>query len=91
MIAPALSRIQKKLVNSVAVIGLQKRMGSDLAFGGEQTMKKAGLYIAMDNSSLKIVSAKIPANPKVQPRNMKWSFQYANEGTTFLNIQRSYE
>ena len=92
MIAPALARIQRKLVilNSVAVAALQKRTGSDTAFGGEQTLKKAGLYIAMNPGKLKIVSAKIPTDPKVIPKNMQWTFNHTNEGTTFTDIQPFY-
>ncbi len=91
MIAPALAKIQIRLKNSVAVVGLQKRKNSDTAYGGEQTLKKAGLYIAMDNGKLKIVSAKRATNPKVIPKNMTWTFQYDQEGTNFLNITPSYE
>lgn len=90
MIAPSLARIQKKLVNSVAMVALQKRVGSDTAFGGEQTLKKAGLYIAMNPGKLKIVSAKIPTDPKVIPRNMQWTFKHTNEGTTFTDITPFY-
>ena len=92
MIAPALARIQTKLalLNSVGAIGLQKRSNSDTAFGGEQTLKKATLYIAMNPGKLKIVSAKVWANPKVNPVNMQWSFEYDNEGTRFFNIAPYY-
>lgn len=88
MIAPALARIQKKLVNSVAVVGLQKHSKRDMAFGGEQTLKKAGLYIALDTNKLKIVRAKVHTSPKINPVNMQWTFIYDQEGTAFTNIQR---
>jgi len=94
MIAPALAKIQKqlhKLGNCAAVIGLQKKRNSDTAYGGEQTLKKASLYLAMNPGKLKIISAKIHTDPKVNPTNMQWTFQYDDEGTKFLNIQRSYE
>ncbi len=90
MIAPALARIQIKLRNSVAVIGLQKKKSSDLAFGGEQTLKKASLYLAMNPGRIKIVSAKVPADPKILPKNMQWSFKYDEAGTNFLNPQHYY-
>ena len=88
MIAGAIAKIQVKLRRSVAVIGLQKRGNSDTAYGGEQTLKKAGLYLAMNPGKLKIVSAKIPADPKVQPKNMQWTFDYNEQGTKFSNIAR---
>ena len=94
MIAPAIARIQTKLQqlgNCVAVIGLQKKRNSDTAYGGEQTLKKSTLYLAMNPGLIKIVSAKIHTDPKVDPKNMQWTFQYDDEGTNFLNIQRSYE
>ena len=90
MIAPALAKIQAKLKNSVAVVGLQKRVGSDWAFGGEQTLKKATLYLAMNPGKLKIVSAKVPTNPKLLPKNMQWSFSYDKAGAEFIDVQRYY-
>ncbi len=94
MIAPALARIQQqlhKLGNCVAAIGLQKKRNSDTAYGGEQTLKKTTLYLAMNKGKLKIVSAKVHTDPKINPTNMQWTFLYDDEGTNFLNITRSYE
>ena len=92
MIAPAVAKIQVRLVglNSVAIIGLQKKMGSDWAYGGQQTLKKATFYLAMDVGKLKIISAKIPADPKILPKNMQWSFGYNETGSDFTNIERYY-
>ena len=44
----------------------------------------------MDNKKIKIVDAKVPADPKLHPKNMQWTFSYDESGTQFLNIQRSY-
>jgi len=93
MIAPAIAKIQKKLQelkNCVAVIGLQKKFSSDTAYGGEQTMKKASLYIAMNPGKLKIISAKIHTDPRVDPKNMQWTFEYNDEGTRFSKITPYY-
>ena len=91
IIGGLISKIRKKLPdNSVAVIGLQKPSSRDIAFGGEGTLKDATLYIAMDSNKLKIVDAKVPADRKVLPKNMQWTFTYQDEGTNFLNIQRCY-
>lgn len=90
MIAPAIAKIQRKLQelgNCVAAIGLQKKKDSDTAYGGEQTMKKASLYLAMNPGKLKIISAKIHTDPRVDPKNMQWTFVYLDEGTRFDNVQ----
>ncbi len=93
VIGAAIAKVDKKLqgLNSVAVVGLQKPFGRDTAFGGEQTLKVATMYLAMNDGMLKIVDAKVHTDKKVNPKNMKWSFLYDDEGTNFINIQRSYE
>ena len=92
MIGAQVKKIDQKLqgLNSNAAIGLQKPAGRDTAFGGEQTLKAPTLYLAMDANKLKIVDAKVPADKKLHPKNMAWTFLYNNEGTSFENIQRSY-
>lgn len=93
LIGAQIKKIDEKLqgLNSNAVIGLQKPFGRDMAFGGEQTIKAATFYLAMDSSKLKIVDAKVPADKRVHPKNMQWTFQYDDEGTNFLNIIQSEE
>jgi len=91
LIGAAIGKIRKKLTKvggSLAVVGLQKPYHRDVPVGGEQTLKNTDLYIAMDSSKLKIVDAKVPANKRIHPKNMQWTFQYDEEGTNFLNIQR---
>ena len=89
LIGAAVGKVLHKLQgNSVAVIGLQKPYNRDIAVGGEGTLRKADLYLAMDNSKLKIVDAKVPADKRVHPKNMQWTFVYDDEGTNFLNIQK---
>ncbi len=92
LIGAQIKKIDHKLqgLNSVALIGLQKPSTRDTAFGGEQTLKAPSLYIAMDNKKLKIVDAKVPANKKVHPKNLQWTFDYFDEGTRFDNIQESW-
>jgi len=92
LIGAQIKKIDHKLqgLNSVALIGLQKPTMRDTAFGGEQTLKAPSLYIAMDNKKLKIVDAKVPANKKVHPKNLQWTFDYFDEGTRFDNIQESW-
>lgn len=78
----------KKVGGSIAVIGLQKPYHRDIAVGGETTLKTADLYLSLDSSKLKIHDAKVPANKRLHPKNMQWTFQYDDEGTNFLNIQQ---
>ena len=93
MIGAQVKKIDQKLqtLNSNAVIGLQKPSSRDTAFGGEQTLKAPTLYLAMDSNKLKIVDAKVPADKKLHPKNMAWTFLYEDEGTNFINITPSYE
>jgi len=89
LIGAAVSKVRRKLNGGVAVIGLQKPYNRDTAFGGEQTLKDATLYIALDSGKLKIVDAKVPADKTIHPKNMQWSFTYDEEGTKFNNIKLS--
>ena len=93
MIGAQIKKIDQKLqgLNSNAVIGLQKPLMRDTAFGGEQTLKAPTLYLAMDAQKLKIVDAKVPECKDIHPKGLQWSFQYSEEGTQFLNIQPYYE
>ena len=92
LIGAQIKKIDHKLqgLNSVALISLQKPAMRDTAFGGEQTLKVASLYIAMDNSKLKIVDAKVPADKSVHPKNMQWTFVYEDDGTRFSQITPYY-
>lgn len=95
-IAGLVKKIDQKIqgLNSVAVVGLQKPVGSDFAYGGQQTMKVTSLYVAVDIAKLKIVSFKEPSDEmkekNISPRNMQWAFQYSEEGTQFYNIEQWY-
>ena len=93
LIGAQVKKIDQKLqgLNSNAVIGLQKPTGRDIAVGGEGTLKAATLYVAIDSQKLKIVDAKVPADKKIHPKNMAWSFVYSDQGTRFDNIVPSYE
>jgi len=92
LIGAQVKKVDHKLqgLNSIAVIGLQKPSMRDTAFGGEQTLKTTSLYIAMDSNKLKIVDAKVPADKKIHPKNMQWTFVYEDEGTRFTKIEPYY-
>ena len=53
-----ISKIWNKLENGVAIIALQKNQGRDFGRGGEATLDRARLYLAIDDGRVKIVKAK---------------------------------
>jgi len=99
LIGDEIDKIFRKLDRGIAVIGLQKPPPTtvyvkgvkklvyrDLAYGSGFTAKRAVLYISLDNNVLKLVVAKTPLNPKVNPTNMMWVFWLKN-GAEFIDIQ----
>ena len=92
LIGAQLKKVDHKLqgLNSVAVVGLQKPSDRDTAFGKEQTLKVASLYLALDSHKLKIVDAKVATDKKMHPKNMQWTFDYEDEGTKFTNVQEAW-
>lgn len=50
--------IHDRLGEGVAIIFLQKKAGEDLARGGQYTLDKARLYVAVDKGKAKIIDAK---------------------------------
>ena len=53
-----IAEIWRKLEGAIAIIALQKPQGRDMAFGGEGSIEKARLALAMEKGKLKIVSGK---------------------------------
>jgi len=53
-----IARIWKKLDGAIAIINIQKPQGRDFGWGGEGTIEKARLALAVDKGTLKIVAAK---------------------------------
>ena len=90
LVGTEIDAIFRKLNKGVAVIGIQKPLGRDLGYGGMFSAKRAALYISLGGNRLKLVYVKTPANPKVNPSNMTWSFNSAEDGIHFINIQRYY-
>ena len=99
LIGDEIDKVFRKLDRGIAVIGLQKPPPTtvyvkgvkklvyrDLAYGSGFTAKRAALYISLDNNVLKLVVAKTPLNPKVNPTNMMWVFWLKN-GAEFIDIQ----
>ena len=58
MIGKYLLDIHNKLKRGIAFIALQKPYGRDYARGGESSLDKPRLYLAMNPGQVKIISAK---------------------------------
>jgi len=82
--------LQKPPPTKTLVRGVEKLIGRDLAYGGGFTAKRAVLYISLSRGRLKLVYVKTPANPKVHPDNMAWTFDISDDGSHFINIQQDY-
>lgn len=102
MVGIEIDRIYQKLERGVAIIGLQKPPPSkimvrgvekiidrDLAYGGGFTAKRAVLYISLSAGKCKLVYVKTPANGRIVPDNMTWTYQFSEDGY-FTNAQRYY-
>jgi hypothetical protein len=60
LMAPTITEVFSKLTTGVAVIGIQKKFGSDIARGGEATLEKPRLAIALSyNKEKNFFTAKI--------------------------------
>ena len=64
-----------RLGKGIAIIALQKKKGSDIGRGGDFTLEKPRLYMAMQPGELKIVKGKNWANPDINPNNMTFKFR----------------
>lgn len=94
-----ISRIFRKLDRGMALVGLQKKrnittfkgdkINFDVGYGGDLTLKRPSLYLAMGQHHLKIVKGKSWANPIINPNGMEWSFKLVG-GSKFVNIDRVY-
>ncbi len=102
LVGTEIDEVFRKLKTGVAVIGLQKPPPSpviirgvkklierDLAYGGGFTAKRAVLYITMGSHKLKLLYVKTPKDPKVNPKNMCFSYEFNGSGS-FSNIKRYY-
>ncbi len=100
LVGAEIDAIFRKLTTGCVIIGLQKPppivsiykgikkvIDRDLAYGGGFTAKRAAIYISLSSHRLKLVYVKTPANPKINPNNMVWSYDFDEKGN-FTNIQR---
>ena len=103
LVGVEIDQIFQTLRNGVAIIGMQipppsktivrgveKLVDRDYAYGGGSTAKRAFIYISMlSGRKLKLKHVKKPANPKINPENMMWTYSIDEIGM-FCNIQRYY-
>jgi hypothetical protein len=78
--------IHKKLKGAVAVIAIQKQPGRDEGRGGNMTLEKPRLALAMDHGKIKIVKAKNWKDPMNNPRNQQYLFK-TYKGCRFSQIR----
>jgi hypothetical protein len=103
LVGQEIDNIFRKLTTGCAIIGLQKPAPSvtyirgvkkiidrDLAYGGSFSAKRAVVYISLSSHRLKLVYVKTPMNPKINPNNMMWSYDFDENGY-FTNIKRYFE
>ncbi len=74
-----------RLKTGVAVIAIQKNKGRDEGLGGQRSLEKARLYMALEQGRLKIVKAKNWMNPQINPNGMFMEFRLA-KGCYFKGI-----
>lgn len=102
LVGAEIDAIFRKLTTGAAIIGLQKPppavtmvkgvrkvIERDLAYGGAFSAKRACVYISMGSNRLKLVYVKTRANPRVNPNNAQWSYDFDPDGY-FTNVQRYY-
>ena len=53
-----IKQIYDKLKKGIAIIAIQKNKGTDAGLGGQRTLEKPRLYLAMESGKIKIVKAK---------------------------------
>ncbi len=75
--------IFERLNKGLAIIALQKKTGVDTGRGGEFTLEKPRLYLAMDSGTIKIVKGKNWANNEINPNTLSWTFKLVG-GARFI-------
>ncbi len=75
LVGGMIKAIYDKLDNGLAVIALQKNPGVETGLGGQRSIEKARLAIAMDQNRLKITKAKNWTVPGQNPNGMEIRFK----------------
>jgi len=79
-----IAQIWKKLDGAIAIVNLQKPHNRDFGWGGEGTIEKARLALAIDKGTVKIVSAK-SWKCRENPNGKKINFKLVG-GSKFIPI-----
>jgi AAA+ ATPase superfamily predicted ATPase len=77
-----ISDIFNNLDKGIAIIAIQKEPGRDSGRGGEFTLEKPRMALAIDKGKLKIVKGKIWAS-ETNPDGMEWEFKLV-KGARFI-------
>jgi len=88
-VSEEMTQIFRKLRKGVAIIGLQKPPGRDLAYGAAFSAFRAQFYISLDANKCKIIYVKTPRDSREQADNKQWTFKLEN-GIEFKNVKESY-
>lgn len=72
-----------RLRGGIALIALQKNQGVDWGLGGQRSLEKARLYLAMEPGRLKIIKCKNWATPTFNPNRLQITFKLAR-GCRFI-------
>lgn len=78
-----ISSIHRQLKRGVCVIAMQKPKGRDSAFGGQETLNKPRIAIALEPGRAKIVKAKNWACENINPKGLVRDFKLA-QGSEFV-------
>ena len=78
-----IKEIYDKLNKGIAIIALQKNAGQDHGLGGQRSIEKARLYLAMDYGRIRIIKGKNWANPTVNPNGLELHFKLVH-GCNFI-------
>ena len=79
-----IKEIFDKLNKGIAIIALQKNPGTNYGLGGQRSLEKARLYLAMEPNKIKIVKCKNWQRADFNPNGQEIDFKLVN-GCRFLN------
>lgn len=88
-VANELASIQEKLTSGIAIVAMQKHIGTDVAYGGEPTQWEPTLSIAIGNGYAKFTKIKVPKIFEPDPYKLKLKFQIV-KGVNFTNVIKEY-
>ena len=75
MVCGLIKSIYDKLAKGVAVVALQKNPGTETGLGGQRSIEKARLALALDQNLLKITKAKNWSQEGLNPNGMELRFK----------------